>query len=134
MRHRVHFVTLCQQCRGYRALRVPKRTRFPHGLSATEPLVAPSVDGSTPLTDSLPRSVLLDPTTYEPKENYRGKPPGKKGADPITLAEKRLMENPFGMFSFFNAYFLAKILASPIRQDSMAQRTLPRGLTLASHV
>jgi len=74
---------------------------FPHGFSATEPLVPPSADGSTPVTDALPRSVLLDPTTYNPSggKMERRQPPlimTDPGERVATELEERLLHNPFG--------------------------------------
>jgi hypothetical protein len=80
------------------------QTFFPHGFSATEPLVPPSEDGSTPLTDALPRSPLLDPTTYEPKKRYREPPPTKtlEGKEQLTDFENLILNNPFGMGNFYD--------------------------------
>ena len=112
--------------------RVPRswrrRTLFPHGFSATEPLVPPSADGSTPITDALPRSILLDPTAYKPKLNFRGKPPSKDPTVQLSPLEKNLIVNPFGTAPALTMLtVLAKILASKHRTDRTSQSALPRG-------
>jgi hypothetical protein len=77
-----------------------RETTFPHGFSATEPLVPPSADGSTPLTDALPRSLLLDPTTYARAKNKEPRQPPLITIDPkdrmASELEERLLHNPFG--------------------------------------
>jgi hypothetical protein len=112
--------------------RVPRswrrRTLFPHGFSATEPLVPPSTDGSTPITDALPRSILLDPTAYKPKLNFRDKPPSKDPTVQLSPLEKNLIVNPFGTVPALTMLtVLAKILASKHRTDRTSQSALPRG-------
>src|SRR5947207_14344048 len=90
---------LCRHCRTYfrrSPHRSKRETNFPHGFSATKPLVPPSIDGSTPITDALPRSILLDPTSYKSKQNFRRPPPNKDPTTPLTELEKRIIENPFG--------------------------------------
>jgi hypothetical protein len=105
-----------------------RRTLFPHGFSATEPLVPPSADGSTPITDALPRSILLDPTAYKPKLNFRGKPPSKDPTVQLSPLEKNLIVNPFGTVPALTMLtVLAKILASKHRTDRTSQSALPRG-------
>jgi hypothetical protein len=103
-----------------------RKTHFPHGFSATEPLVPPSNDSSTPLTDALPRSILLDPSTYESKKNFRQKPPKKAQDINLTQFEKEIELNPFGMV--IEILIVARILGSPIREDRIANRVLPKGL------
>lgn len=95
------FIRIYRPFRTYsRASKHARRdTHFPHGFSATEPLVPPSEDGSTPLTDALPRSILLDPTTYEPRKHFRRPPPSKDPGTSLSELEKRILENPFGIFS-----------------------------------
>ena len=74
-----------------------RKSLFPHGFSATEHLVPPSEDNSTPVTDSLPRSPLLDPTTYKRKQiKHRAAPPDKS-LEPLTAFEQSILENPFGI-------------------------------------
>ena len=73
-----------------------RRTQFPHGFSAAEPLVPPSADGSTPITDALPRSILLDPTSYRQKRNPRAKPPSKDPTARLSPLERQIILNPFG--------------------------------------
>ena len=93
---------LCRHCRTYfrrSPHRSKRETHFPYGFSATEPLVPPSADGSTPITDALARSILLDPTSYKPKRNVRQPPPNKDPATPLSELEKRIIENPFGTCS-----------------------------------
>jgi len=95
--------SLCRYCRTYkvRAKRGGRRkTIFPHGFSAAEPLVPPSRDGSTPLTDSLPRSIILDPTTYKSKTRSRERPPSKDPSTSLSEFERKIMENPFGAITF----------------------------------
>src|SRR5436305_14470770 len=73
-----------------------RKTHFPHGFSANEPLVPRSTDGSTPITDALPRSPLLDPSTYESKSKYRKPQPNKDPDSPLSDFEKQVVMNPFG--------------------------------------
>jgi hypothetical protein len=74
---------------------------FPQGFSATEPLVPPSADGSTPITDALARSILLDPTSYKHTFNRRGKPPSKDLTVLLSPLEKQILVNPFGISVWF---------------------------------
>jgi len=75
-----------------------KGVSFPHGLSATEHLVPASQDGSTPLTDKLPRSIILDPTAYAPKVKVirEREPSGRDAVEKLTPLERQVMYNPFG--------------------------------------
>src|SRR5271167_2380082 len=116
-------IRVCNYCRAYsRESRKSRRdTHFPHGFSATEPLVPPSTDGSTPLTDALPRSALLDPTTYQSKLNFRHPPPSKDPGTQLTELEKRILENPLGILPrWYCLIFSSKntCITSPNRQNS----------------
>ena len=125
---------LCRHCRTYfrrSPHRSKRETNFPHGFSATEPLVPPSADGSTPITDALARSILLDPTSYKSKLNFRQPPPNKDPTTPVSELEKRIIENPFGTCSRRSSLtFKAKILASKIRSDKVNFNSLPSGKAL----
>lgn len=111
-----------------------KTPSFPHGFPATEHLVPPSQDGSTPLTDKLPRSIILDPTTYFHGKKIRREkePSGRAALAKLTPLERRVRFNPFGSLiptrgTFTNS--IAQMLASPPRNDCLAKRIslLPRG-------
>ena len=126
---------LCRHCRTYfrrSPHRSKRETNFPHGFSATEPLVPPSADGSTPITDALPRSILLDPTSYKSKQNFRQPPPNKDPTTPLSELERRIIENPFGTYSGCSSLTSkAKILASKIRLDKVSFNSLPNGKALS---
>jgi hypothetical protein len=111
---------ICRQCRTYSRRSRPhqKKPSFPHGFSTTEHLVPPSADGSTPITDALPRSVLLDPTAYESKIKHRQAPPKKDTAASLSVLEKLVEENPFGISMACFVLLCSKNsgLKSPIRQ------------------
>lgn len=91
---------ICRHCRNYgsRGERPRRTSHFPHGFSANEPLVPLSSDGSTPITDALPRSIILDPTAYKSKKRRRQPPPNKDPTIPLSELEKRIIENPFGKY------------------------------------
>ena len=91
-----------------------RKSLFPHGFSATEHLVPPSEDNSTPITDALPRSPLLDPTTYKRKQiKHRAAPPDKS-LEPLTAFEQSILENPFGIsLSLPSPSYLLPFLTPP---------------------
>jgi hypothetical protein len=81
-----------------RHIHAPPRPFFPHGFSATEPLVPRSKDGSTPITDALPRSIFLDPTTYKPRRKLvRKEIPYYDPQAKLSDFELAIRRNPFGI-------------------------------------
>jgi hypothetical protein len=94
MLHRARQLVKCIEYRSFHCHgQCSAKGKFPHEFSTTEPLVPPSKDGSTPMTDSLPRSPLLDPTTYGSWKIYRKKLPPLERLTPF---EKQIQLNPFG--------------------------------------
>src|ERR1700693_6018342 len=84
-------LSICNQCRVYRRSKLRSRPRF----SATN--ASSSKDASTPVTNTLPRSIFLDPHKNKTKENPRGPPPNKDRDSEFSTFEYQIMQNPFGI-------------------------------------